>query len=322
MAGEDERAAGRFEATDRPNAEWSASARGRRITVERRPLLSPGAKIFAMGSCFAVEIRKALRAQGYAVYPDYPSLSFDPRTQAPARLPERDNINHYDTFVIRQEIERALERQQWSPDGFWALERHRLTRIKGWKTVHQDPYRRDIYAADPDHLADLSARLGRCIETGLESADVVIITLGLTECWQNSANGLYVALPPRDEKDEIFPRVKFRPTTFKENYENLGAIVDGIGAAYPSKQIVLTVSPVALSKTWTGEDVVVANLTSKTTLRAAVGQLCRERPQLIYWPSFEYAMGHDVFKEDGRHVREDAVERIVGAFLETHSAGS
>ena len=79
-----------------------------------------------------------------------------------------------------------------------------------------------------------------------------------------------------------------------------------------------TVSPVALAETWTGEDVVRANLQSKATLRAAVGQLCRELPGIAYWPSFEFAMAGGVFKEDGRHVKAIAVEEIVSGFLQTH----
>jgi len=78
------------------------SERGRRITVGGPRFIGPDTKIFAMGSCFAVEIRRALRQKGLAVYPDYPGITFDPATQMAGRLPERDNINHYDTFVIRQ----------------------------------------------------------------------------------------------------------------------------------------------------------------------------------------------------------------------------
>ncbi len=60
------------------NIQWANSQRGRRITVRGGSLIKPDTKFFAMGSCFAVEIRKTLRALNCAVYPDYPSMVFDP----------------------------------------------------------------------------------------------------------------------------------------------------------------------------------------------------------------------------------------------------
>jgi hypothetical protein len=112
--------------------------------------------------------------------------------------------------------------------------------------------------------------------------------------------------------------VGIRPQTMASNAGQ--TIVNAIWAKFPTKKIVFTVSPVALAETWTGEDVVRANLQSKATLRAAVGQLCWELPDISYWPSFEFAMIGDVFKEDGRHVKASAVEEIVGGFLQIHSA--
>src|SRR5579862_8975040 len=106
------------------NRVWNRSNRGRRITVVGDRFVGPNTKLFAMGSCFAVEIRKSLRSRGREVYPDYLSLEFDPRTQSPAKLPERDNVNHYDTFLIRQEIERTIEERPYEKSDFWTLKEH------------------------------------------------------------------------------------------------------------------------------------------------------------------------------------------------------
>jgi hypothetical protein len=308
-----------FEAVEELSSDWAQSSRGQKITVSRRALLTRETRIFAIGSCFAVEIRRALRAAGYCTFPDYTSLAFDPQTQAPARLPERDNINHYDTFVLRQEIERAIGHGMWREADFWELKHHRFGKTKRWARVFQDPYRRDIYASSLDSLFELSSNIGQTIDAGLMNADVIIITLGLTECWRSRTNGLYVALAPRSRDDEVYERLEFNPSSYAQNLQNLRAIVHAILSTYPKKQIVLTVSPVALSRTWTNEDIVVANQYSKSTLRAAVGELCREMPHVLYWPSFEYAMNHDVFGDDGRHVRPECVAEIVGAFLRSQS---
>jgi hypothetical protein len=113
--------------------------------------------------------------------------------------------------------------------------------------------------------------------------------------------------------------VEFHSSTFAENYLNVITTIDRILKVYPQKRIVLTVSPVALSRTYTKKDVVVANMISKSTLRAVVAQVCAERPEIIYWPSYEFASREDIYKEDGRHVTDEAVARIVGSFLKAHA---
>ena len=51
--------------------------------------------------------------------------------------------------------------------------------------------------------------------------------------------------------------------------------------------MILTVSPVPLTSTFTSADVAVANTYSKSVLRAAVEELIAERPRADYFPSYE-----------------------------------
>ena len=290
------------------------------MSVRGQPILRPGAKIFAIGSCFAREIRNALQARGYDVYPKYFNVEFDPDRQKVGKLPERDNQNYYTTFSIRQEIEQVIDRRSWTADDLLRRRSHKLISKHGWNQVFQDPYRYDVYGSDIDATLDLSEKIGTAIRVGLECADVIIITLGLTECWRNRANGMYVCRGPESENDELFSRLEFHRSGFAENYENVVATIDRILALGSTKTIVLTVSPVPLKLTWTGQDIVVANMASKSILRAVADAVCRDRPQVLYWPSFEYSSRRDVFCADGRHVREDAVTDIVDAFTSVHLA--
>ncbi len=281
--------------------------------------MTPGeTKVFAIGSCFAVEVRAALRALGFDVYPKYRDIDFDPARQQPCGLPYREDVNHYDTFTIRQELERAIDGGEWNPDHFWRLEQHRFGREKGWRQVHCDPYRRKMFARDRDALIDLSRKVGRCIDEGLRTADVIIITLGLTECWRAKGGAHHVCVPAVSEADETQAFVDFHPSTFQENYDNVAATIRRLSDAFPHARIVLTVSPVALGRTWTDNDVVVANMASKTTLRAVANEICRVNERVTYWPSYEFAMMEDVFLTDGRHVKRSAVKRIISAFLDAH----
>jgi hypothetical protein len=289
------------------------------VTVTRKPILSERTKVFAIGSCFAVEIRNALRLAGYDVYPKYRDVKIDQDSQQAGHLPARDNINHYDTFTIRQEIERAVSRTHWPDHSFWELK----SRPDGCRLhvdrPYQDPLRRHFYAASADRILALRYEIDRCIDNGLADADVVIITLGLTECWRDKVSGLHACIGPENEKSESFGRLEFHASTFAENRENLKATITAIRSVYPEKKIVLTVSPVRLHRTWSGEDVVVANAMSKATLRAVAGELCRSDSSLLYWPSYELSTLADIWQTDGVHVRPNAVKHIVSRFVQASS---
>jgi len=101
-----------IENREEPITDWRLAKAGSIISVHRNPLIGPDAKIFAMGSCFAVEIRKALNDLGFDVLPKYYDIEFDRTVMKLSGLPARDSINHYDTFTIRQEFERAFAPQE------------------------------------------------------------------------------------------------------------------------------------------------------------------------------------------------------------------
>jgi hypothetical protein len=78
------------------------------------------------------------------------------------------------------------------------------------------------------------------------------------------------------------------------------------------KRVIVTVSPVPLRATFTDQDVVVANMYSKSVLR-----VCAERlevlPGVDYFPSYEIVMSSSVraYEKDNVHVRDDVVSNIV-----------
>ena len=111
-------------------------------------------------------------------------------------------------------------------------------------------------------------------------------------------------------------------STFSENYDNLKRITEIIKAVRPNAQIVFTLSPVSLARTFSDNDILVANSEGKGILRAAIGQIAREYEQVSYFPSYEIVMHNapESFREDdGRHVSDWVVKRIVDAFVETHT---
>jgi GSCFA family len=85
-----------------------------------------------------------------------------------------------------------------------------------------------------------------------------------------------------------------------------------------AKQILLTVSPVPLTATFSGMDVVMANAYGKSGLRAVAQLIYDEFEEVDYFPSYEMvALSKEggTWENDLMHVTDAFVRRIVDAFI-------
>jgi hypothetical protein len=297
------------------NDAWDHSERGSSITVRRRPLITRDAAVAALGSCFAVEIRSVLRDEGFRVLPRYFDLELDLRHERIGRLPDRDNVNHYDTFSIRHEFEQAFgERAPARADDFWRIDSPRAREGVGLlgDDLYQNPFRKRVFADTLDGLSALSTALDDCIGEALRAADVYVITLGMIETWRDRSSGRYLCRRPDDAHLDA---CEFVLSDFATNLDNMRRVCSLLAAHRPGRPVILTVSPVSIARTYTERDIVVANTETKSLLRTVVGQIEREFDDVVYWPSYEVALREDVFAEDGRHVSPRGVRKIVRAFL-------
>lgn len=93
----------------------------------------------------------------------------------------------------------------------------------------------------------------------------------------------------------------------------------------PNLRMIITVSPVPLNRTFTNQDVIVANTTSKSTLRSAAHAFCEATERVDYFPSFEAAMYSEpsiVWEGDRRHVTDFMVGEIIRIFMERYGFAS
>lgn len=297
---------------DEPNPAFAESARGHRIDVRRRPLLGPESRVFAMGSCFATNLRMALLDRGVPALPHYETIE---RDRAREVIGYRDHLFHYDTFAIRQELERALlgRAAPFVPepiaDGF------RPHVEDGVTPRFHDPERQYVMADDAAGLVSVVERLDRCVAQAVASADVYILTLGLIEAWRDRRSGRHVWGAQVRRMSEDPDRYELHLSTFEENLENVRWVVASLAERYPARPVVLTVSPVPLGRTFTDWDVVTANTYSKSMLRAVAGAVELEFDHVSYWPSYEIATRTDLYLADGRHVAPYAVDFIIDGFL-------
>lgn len=296
---------------NKANPAWKRFMADHMVTAAPNPLVRKTDRFFLMGSCFAEEIRLALETTlgPERVCPDYRQVRFDPALAQIDELPARNHLNTYNAYSVCQEIERLLG--LWTPDAddYWRVE-GRL----------QCPYRRLVFADTPQTFAQISADLTRVLRMGFEAADHFVFTFGMTEVFVNKQSGKIANQKPGYGLGGGVEETTYHRATFAENLAVIGRIVDLITAAKPAARIFCTVSPVPLKRTFSGEDIFVANTLSKSTLRAVLAEIAAERPNVTYFPSYEAVIsgGDAAWEEDGRHVQRPVVEAITRTFVKTY----
>ena len=295
------------------NDDFRYSERGTRITAPRERA-DPGGRRRCSPSAAASprSIRRALDDNGYDARPRYDELDIDLATQMAGPL---RHINYYTTFSIRQEIERVLDGVPAEPPHLpIAAGRVEGPLPGGWEALWQDPLRhgcrRPHRGGDPRRDGQdrrhhpRRARAGRRVRLhprphrvlgrhGHRPARVVV-------------EGAHVVARRPTASRSTSP-----PT--RRTYDNLRWVCQTIAERFPGKPVVISVSPVSMLNTFTGWDVVVANTYGKSMLRTVAGAVetsSRTSPTGRPTSSCTHA---DIYKPDGRHVRDDAVDYVVGA---------
>ncbi|HGG04123.1 MAG TPA: GSCFA family protein [Aliiroseovarius sp.] len=239
-------------------------------------------RIVTAGSCFAQHIGRALAARGYHWFNAEP---------APALMVDEDAFafnygifsfrtgNIYTTRMLRQWLEQAFG-QQPEPDEVWEQ-----------KGRYFDPMRPAIEPggfASTAELAAARAATYAAIRKAVEQADLFVFTLGLTESWRNRDSGLEYASCPGtaagaydDSKHEF---VNHRVDAIQAD---LNAALAIMRKANPSLNVLLTVSPVPLTATASGQHVLPATTYSKSVLRAVAGMAAEDHDFVDYFPSYE-----------------------------------
>ncbi|MFH0960994.1 MAG: GSCFA domain-containing protein [Pseudomonadota bacterium] len=277
------------------------------------PRITKSTRIASMGSCFAREIKSELLREGFAYITEEADR---PASKHASAAWER----LYNTFSMRQIFEYTFG--EFKPDVRW-------WEAPQTKTV-QDPYRRIIlYGSEVEAQNDFRHHV-QCSRRALESAEVIILTLGLTEIWQDRFDGSVICLPsgPYVNEGGDMSRYEFRVSRYAENLENLERIGALLLEHNPMCHIFLTVSPVHLWATFrTDCDVVSASCNSKSTLRAVADEFTCSHRNVTYFPAFEMAsiyrpmMGHTIYAEgrENFHVNRDTVRFIMKHFFEAYA---
>lgn len=302
-------------------AVWRRAVSDGRLAPEYWPRLSPDFQInfddqvFTIGSCFVREIENHLRNTGIRVLTNAAmelNDAFDADSKGGTWL------NKFTPPSMYQEVEWGFRVQQdggvVTPENtakFFYVNADGLVLDQGLNSTQVTNF--EFALQRRQKFYDL-------VYSKAMECDVVIFTLGYIESWLDTETGVYPSRAPGHPKDYDGSRYKFKQLTFSECYEFMRKTIELFNSKKP-KKFLITVSPIPLQRTFSSDDVLVANSYSKSVLRAVCGQIATEFDNVDYFPSFENATlsaRDSVWADDQMHVASDFVKKIVGCCYENY----
>ena len=277
------------------------------------PLLKAGQKVMSAGSCFAATLVPHLEKSGFRYvrtnsrHPDFARLapenfSYDAFSAAYGNI--------YTARHLLQLTQRCLgkfspQEDRWHIDG---------------KVV--DQFRPGLrYAARSDREFDVLTELYlRSVTEAFKQCDVFIFTLGLTEAWHSKIDGAVFPACPGTIAGTFDPD-KHDLVNFgvQDVVADLNEFVAAVRQINPGLRIILTVSPVPMIATATGNHVLAATSYTKSVLRVAAEDAARVNEEVFYFPFYEIVTGPQApktyFAADRRTVSPEAVKLVMSLFF-------
>lgn len=151
-----------------------------------------------------------------------------------------------------------------------------------------------------------------------ETADVLMLTLGLTEHWQGADGAAFPLAPGVVSPQAEAADYRFVNASCADIVAEGDALLAQLHEVNPKLRMVMTVSPVPLIATYEPRHVLVSTVASKSILRAAIDELCRQHAWVAYFPSYEIIAAHPArgqyFMPDLREVSAEGVARVMTLF--------
>jgi hypothetical protein len=289
--------------------DWESTLLGRGA-----PLICRGETVASAGSCFAANIVPYLERAGFEYVrqtrlpPEFAAVAADNFNYS------RFSAAYGNIYTARQAVQllrRALGRFRPLEDRWIAA-----------PDLIIDPFRPGLkYPACSQCEFDLlNAQHLQQVLHVIRCADVFIFTLGLTEAWLSAYDGAVFPACPGTVAGTFDSRLhKFHNFSVTDVIQDLADLTDLLTEINPRVRLILTVSPVPLVATATGQHVLVANTYSKSVLRVAASATVAARQNVAYFPAYELVSGpqapHDSFGPDRREPTRAAIEAVMNSFL-------
>lgn len=303
-----------------PRAFWrSAVAEADRVRFpdlyRPRFLIGPATRVATAGSCFAQHIARALRGAGCTVLDAEPAPRSMPDDVAQAYGYRLFSGRYGNIYTARQLVQLLEEIIIGTPDPTCVWQRDDGRFVDAFRpTVEPEgqPNAAEVLLHRSYHLERTSRML--------MGTDVLIFTLGLTEGWEDTVTDRVYPVCPGIAGGTFDPArhrfVNFRTSDVVADLHKVHALLQRFN---PGMRMLITVSPVPLTATATGDHVLTATSWSKSVLRAAAGEFVADTPDADYFPSYEIvthpASGGPWFAPNLRSVTPEGVARVMDIFL-------
>ena len=271
------------------------------------------ARVATYGSCFAQHIGRALRDRGFnwMIAETGPfGLTKENAAKFNYGIFSARTGNIYTVSLLKQWIEWAMGKPV--PDEVWE---------KGGRFY--DPFRPAIepggFASKLEMTRSREVAI-ECFKSTIVNARVFVFTMGLTESWFNKSHGYEYPMCPGTVAGDFDPEEhRFVNQDYTFIKKTLIDAINLMRKLNPRIKILLTVSPVPLTATMSGNHVLVATMESKSILRAVAGSVRQRFAAVDYFPSYEIITAPPYrgtfFESNLRSINSHGVAHVMDMFF-------
>jgi hypothetical protein len=264
----------------------------------KRFTLPPGTVLSTAGSCFAQNVALHLRAN-----PAVRVLETEPVGPDQPRFSALYG-NIYTVRQLVQLLDEAFGRRTPEAIVFRRSDGRYVDGLRPYVFVDGFTSPESVLAARAKHLPAVRQVFTDC--------SVFVFTLGLTEGWRAMQDGTVFPVAPGVVSDDVAPdEFEFHNFAYDEIAQDVDTFVTRLTTLNAGVRIILTVSPVPLTATYTDEHVLVATTHSKSILRAVCSAAEATHPNVFYFPAYEIITGpHSRGAYYAANLREVAPEGV------------
>lgn len=271
--------------------------------------------IFTMGSCFARELEAAFSSDGFNILSVDTDAMQSPDFKDDTGKPRSGFFHRYNLGAMCQEFQRAFNEIDFKENSSLLIEARPNEYVD--LNYTDQPVRLDL-----EGTVRRRATSKQMVEK-VAHAKVIILTLGLSEAWYYKPDNLYTNAVPADVLVKHKSDLECRHIGYEENYNYLNTIYDILKKHHVDGNfhLFVTVSPVPLRHTFGQDDIVIANMAAKSTLRTVANEFIKDKPNVHYFPSYEIVMYSNrdlVWRPDRIHINKECVRFIMKTFKENY----
>ncbi|HET9659901.1 MAG TPA: GSCFA domain-containing protein [Thermomicrobiales bacterium] len=278
------------------------------------PFFRPDDTIATAGSCFAQHIGRHLKKRGV----DYLDLEPAPTGCTPEEAHRHGfgifSCRYGNIYTVRQLLQLFLEAfdERVPAEFVWEKQGRYYDAMRPGVDPVGHASAEDVWALREIHLTK--------VQQLFLTTSLFVFTLGLTEAWESTSDDTVFPTAPGTIAGTFDPAsYRFHNFRYAEIAADLDELWAMMRAVNPQIRMLLTVSPVPLTATASGEHVLVATTQSKATLRAIAGDFAATHDGIDYFPSYELIATHPIrgqfFDPDLRNVNDTGVDYVMSHFF-------